>query len=151
LAALIPNIKLNHPILTWLELPGYDIRQPSKLSQKIFTLAFFCGINRTYRRKRIMAKFQKVVLTVTFFKEGNKFIAYTPALNLSTCGNSMEQAKRRFEEMVQLFLEETCKMGTMEDVLLECGWKKAGHPQKRWQPPIFIGQKQEEVRIPCPA
>lgn len=96
-------------------------------------------------------KFQKVVLNVAFYKEGNKFIAYSPALNLSTCGDSMEQAKKRFEEMLQIFLEEVDKMGTLEDVLLECGWKKVGYPHKRWQPPIYVGQDQEEVRIPCPA
>lgn len=96
-------------------------------------------------------KFQKVVLSVIFFKEGNKFIAYSPALNLSTCGDSVGEAKKRFEEIEQLFFEEIDKMGTLEDVLLECGWKKVNYPQKRWQPPIFVGQDQEELRIPCPA
>jgi len=96
-------------------------------------------------------KFQKVALNVTFYREGNKFIAHSPALDLSTCGDTQDQAKRRFEEMLQLFLEETDKMGTLEDVLLGCGWKKAGHPLKYWQPPVFVGQTQEEVRLPCPA
>ena len=96
-------------------------------------------------------KFQKVMLTVTFYREGNKFIAYSPALNLSTCGDTQEQAKRRFEEMLGIFLEEVDKMGTLEDVFLECGWKKIGDPQRHWQPPVFVGQTQEEVRLPCPA
>jgi hypothetical protein len=96
-------------------------------------------------------KFQKVTLTVIFYREGNKFIAYSPALNLSTCGDSQDQAKRRFEEILGIFLEEVDKMGTLEDVLLECGWKKIGHPQRHWQPPVFVGQTQEEVRLPCPA
>ncbi len=96
-------------------------------------------------------KFQKVTLTVTFYREGNKFIAYSPALNLSTCGDSQDQAKRRFEEILGIFLGEVDKMGTLEDVLLECGWKKIGHPQRHWQPPVFVGQTQEEVRLPCPA
>jgi hypothetical protein len=95
-------------------------------------------------------KFQKTVLNVAFYREGDKFIAYGPALNLSTCGNSMEQAKKRFEEMLQMFLEEVEKMGTLEDVLLECGWKKIERPQTHWQPPIFVGQDQKEIKIPCP-
>lgn len=100
-----------------------------------------------------MAKlnFQKVTLTVTFYREANKFIAYSPALDLSTCGDTQEQAKKRFEEIIQIFLEETGKMGTIEDVLLECGWKKVGRPQRCWQPPVFIGQTQKEIRLPCPA
>jgi len=96
-------------------------------------------------------KFQKVILTVAFYREANKFIAYSPSLDLSTCGNTQEQAKERFEEILRLFLEETDKMGTLEDVLLGCGWKKVGHPRKCWQPPVFVGQTQEEVRLPCPA
>lgn len=96
-------------------------------------------------------RFQKVVLNVVFYREGDKFIAFSPALNLSTCGNTQEQAKRRFEEMLKIFLEEVEQMGTLEDVLLECGWKKVGRPHKYWQPPIFVGQTQKEVRLPCPA
>lgn len=96
-------------------------------------------------------KFQKVTLMVAFYRESNKFIAYSPALDLSTCGDTQEQAKRRFEEALQLFLEETDKMGSLEDVLLDCGWKKIGHPQRHWQPPIFVGQTQKEVHLPCPA
>lgn len=92
----------------------------------------------------------KAVLTVSFYREGNKFIAYSPALDLSTCGDSQEQAKKRFEEILHIFLEEVEKMGTLEDVLLECGWKKIGHPQKCWQPPVFVGQSQQEIRLPCP-
>lgn len=95
--------------------------------------------------------FQKVTLTVAFYREANKFIAYSPALDLSTCGDTQEQAKKRFEEITQIFLEETDKMGTIEDVLLECGWKKVGHSQRHWQPPVYIGQTQKEIRLPCPA
>ncbi|MFH0764385.1 MAG: hypothetical protein V1927_05225 [Candidatus Omnitrophota bacterium] len=96
-------------------------------------------------------KFQKVTLTVAFYREGNKFIAYSPALNISTCGDSQSAAQKRFEELLHVFLEEVDRMGTCEDVLLECGWKKIGRPEKRWQPPIFVGQTDREIRIPCPA
>lgn len=96
-------------------------------------------------------KFQEVVLNITFHKEGTKVIAYSPALNLSTCGDSMEQAKKRFEEMLPIFFEEVDNMGTLEDVLLECGWKKISHPHKHWQPPIPVGQYRKEIKIPCPA
>lgn len=95
-------------------------------------------------------KFQRVTLNVAFYRERDKFIAYSAALDLSTCGGVQEQAKRRFEEALQLFLEESDKMGALEEVLLECGWKKVGHQQKTWLPPVYIGQTQEEVRLPCP-
>jgi hypothetical protein len=96
-------------------------------------------------------RFQKVKLTVIFYREGNKFIAFSPALNISTCGDTEDQAKRRFEEIERIFFEEIDRMGTLEDVLLECGWRKVGHPQRRWLPPVSIGQAPIEVRLPCPA
>lgn len=96
-------------------------------------------------------KFQKIALNVVFYREADKFIAYSPVLDLSTCGDTQEKAKKGFEEMLQLFFEETEKMGTLEDVLLECGWQKISHPRKTWLPPVFVGQIQEEVRLPCPA
>lgn len=57
-------------------------------------------------------------LSVTFLREGKRFVAYTPALDLSTSGTTFEQAKKRFTEAVQIFLEECHKMGTLEGVLL---------------------------------
>ncbi len=75
-------------------------------------------------------------LTVDFYREGNKFIAFSPALNLSTCGNTEDEAKKRFEELERLFFEEIDRMGTLEDVLFECGWRKITHPQRCWQPPL---------------
>jgi len=63
-------------------------------------------------------------LPVTFLREGNQFVAYTPALDLSTSGSTFEQVKKRFGEIVQIFFEECVSMGTLENVLLDLGWKK---------------------------
>lgn len=57
-------------------------------------------------------------LQVSFIKEGNKFIAYAPALDISTSGNTLDQAKNRFEELSASFLEECVRMGTLADVLI---------------------------------
>ncbi|MCK4261629.1 hypothetical protein KAX00_00820 [bacterium] len=93
----------------------------------------------------------EVDLPVTFLKEGKKFIAYTPALDLSTCGDDFDQAKKRFEEIVRIFLEELFKMGTLESVLLECGWKKVSRPKLHWVPPVIISRTEESFKVPCPA
>lgn len=90
----------------------------------------------------------KANLGVIFFKEGEKFIAYSPALDLSSCGDSFAQAKKRFSEVANIFLDETIKMGTLEDVFTDCGWKKVSRPQKHWVPPAIIGQTEQEVKIP---
>jgi len=87
-------------------------------------------------------------LPVTFFKEKDQFVAFSPALDLSTCGKTFQEARERFAEAANLFLEETVKMGTLEEVLLSCGWVKVPRPQPHWVPPQVIAQVQEEVRIP---
>jgi len=88
-----------------------------------------------------------VNLPVVFLKEGAKYIAYTPALDLSTCGNTFDQAKRRFQEVLQIFIDELIKMGTLEEVLGECGWRKSSRPPIHWAPPVVIGQEQIPVRV----
>lgn len=81
-------------------------------------------------------------ISVNFLKEGEKFIAYSPVLDLSTCGDTLEQAKKRFKEATGIFFEETAKKGTLENALLNLGWQRV---QKVWQPPVFIGQGFQEV------
>lgn len=87
-------------------------------------------------------------LSVTFFKEREQIVAFSPALDLSTCGNTFQEARERFAEAADLFIEESVKMGTLEQVLLSCGWVKEPRPQPHWIPPQIIGNVQEEVRIP---
>ncbi len=91
-------------------------------------------------------------LKIAFYKEDGQFIAYCPALDISTAGDTMEEARKNFEELFNVFLEETIKMGTLENVLLECGWKKVSRPKLHWKPPVrrFITEVEEEVSLPCP-
>ena len=46
----------------------------------------------------------QVNLPVAVLREGEQFVAYTPALDLSTAGSTYEEAKKRFEEAVGIFL-----------------------------------------------
>lgn len=89
-------------------------------------------------------------LPVLFIKEYGKYIAYTPALDLSTSGDSVPHAKKRFVEAVTLFLRETIKMGTLEEVLLSCGWEKVSKPKAGWRPPLIVSQDHVPVNIPTP-
>lgn len=87
----------------------------------------------------------KTKLTVQFLREGNEFVAHCPALDISTSGSSLEEAKEMFSELLDIFFAETLKMGTLEKVLYECGWTKVG--RKGWSPPVreFISEMQQEV------
>jgi len=84
----------------------------------------------------------KFQLTVSIIKEGNRYIAYSPALDLSTSGKNYEEAKKRFNEMVNIFFEEVIKAGTLKEVLENLGWKRI---KSAWNPPVVIGQELQTV------
>lgn len=89
-------------------------------------------------------------LQVSFIKEGNKFIAYSPALDLSTSGDTLEQVRNRFEEISAIFFEECVRMGTLDDVLRDLGWQKKVPvlpSDLGWIPPIIIGQENQMVSV----
>ena len=96
-----------------------------------------------------MAKSNKVnisfALPVSFLKEGKYFIAYTPALDLSTSGKNLQEAKKRFGEAVQIFFEEIIEKGSLVEVLTGLGWQKI---KKQWSPPMLITQETTNFKIP---
>jgi predicted RNase H-like HicB family nuclease len=57
------------------------------------------------------------------FKEGSVYVAYCPELDVSSCGDTLEQAKDMLKEAVRLFIEETEKMGTLKVILDEAGFE----------------------------
>ncbi len=81
---------------------------------------------------------QQFRLPVLIFREGKHFIAYSPALDLSTSGKSYEEVRRRFNELLKIFFEELISKGTLEEVLKEFGWQKV---KQKWQPPLFIAHE----------
>jgi len=90
-----------------------------------------------------------VNLPMQIFKEGQEFIAYCPALDISTSAPSLEEVQKMFSELVRIFIDEVIEMGTIDKVLTQCGWKKVA---KKWEPPIteFITESQQEFTVPCP-
>src|SRR3989338_9969398 len=85
-------------------------------------------------------------LSVTITKQGKRFVAYSPALDVSTSGKSTRDVRKKFEELVNIFIEEIMEAGTVHEVLSELGWKK-GH--KSWSPPQIISSESVGVRIPA--
>lgn len=89
-------------------------------------------------------------LPVNVLREGNKFIAFSPVLDLSTSGDSFEEVNQRFIEIAEIFFEEIISKGTMDEVLADLGWQKT---TKQWQPPVLISQQSESIQVSqvCPA
>lgn len=74
-------------------------------------------------------------LPVSIFKEDSQFITLTPSLDISTCGESIQEAENNFTELVRLFFEEIDRKGTTDQVLSSLGWAKL---DKQWSPPVEI-------------
>lgn len=93
----------------------------------------------------------KAEISFQLSKQGNRYLAYSPALDISTSGKTEAEAKKRFGSLVPLFLDELIEAGTLFDVLTELGWKKEGGAKTSgWKPPVTKNE-QLQVRIPVAA
>lgn len=89
-------------------------------------------------RKQIIQRtenFIKVGIEVFLEKEDDYFVSYCPALELSSYGNTEEEARKNFETELEIFLEETEKRGTLEKILLKLGWCLTHNPKPAYTPP----------------
>ena len=66
----------------------------------------------------------KFRLTEEIWKEGNMYVSYCPELDISSCGENVEQAKRNLIETILINIEETKNMGTFDQFLEECGFEQ---------------------------
>jgi predicted RNase H-like HicB family nuclease len=61
---------------------------------------------------------------IEIFKEGDVYVALSPELNVSSFGETINDAKKSLKEALEAFIEECERMGTLEDVLEESGFSK---------------------------
>ena len=74
----------------------------------------------------------KFNLSVTVFKQGDAYIAYTPALDISSYGKSKAEAQSNFNELVDTFFASFEDARELGQVLDSMGWTK---DKTIWQPP----------------
>ena len=79
-----------------------------------------------------------VNVEVLLFEEHGSFVAYCPALELSSYGDDKNDAKNAFEEALKIFIDDTSKKGTLEKFLLKLGWQLQQKPKANYQPPQFL-------------
>ena len=78
----------------------------------------------------------QIEFDMIIFKEDATYVAYCPKLDISSCGNTVEQAKKMLKMATRLSLEEAEKMGTLEDILEEANYKK--DTSGKWLPPKLV-------------
>lgn len=70
------------------------------------------------------------------FKEGDVYVALSPELNVSSFGETVDEAKKSFKEAVEAFVEECQTMGTLEEVLEESGFSRINNSWESRKPII---------------
>jgi predicted RNase H-like HicB family nuclease len=82
-----------------------------------------------------VSKTVEVSLDVLLIKDGDYIVSFCPALDLSSFGDTEDDAKQAFDEAVGIFFEEISKKGTLEKVLLNLGWQLRKLPSASYLPP----------------
>lgn len=80
------------------------------------------------------------------FKEGDMYVAYAPAFDVSSCGATGEEARRNISDAVRGFLAVSAEMGTLEEILQEAGYRREGNG---WRPPEFVALDRFPATHPC--
>lgn len=83
-------------------------------------------------------------IPIIVFKDGDYFVAHSPLLELSSQGDSFEEAKKNFVEATEILLEELSEAGTLDQYLLDLGWKKLG---KEWTAPVVVSHEFASVEM----
>jgi predicted RNase H-like HicB family nuclease len=76
----------------------------------------------------------KISVKIEIFKEGDAYVALAPDINVSSFGETVEDAKKSIKEAVGIFVEECQEMGTLEDVLEESGFLKINNTWESRKP-----------------
>jgi predicted RNase H-like HicB family nuclease len=87
----------------------------------------------------------KIDFTAHVWKEGPTFVSYTPELDVSSCGDSVAEARARLREAVSLFLEECSRRGTLEAILAESGFERRG---QSYRPRRIIARAKFRLAVP---
>jgi len=83
-----------------------------------------------------------LVYRAEVFREDDQFVAICPELNVSSFGDSVEEARKSLREAMDLFIEECEAMGTLSAVLREAGFIPDSADPQKWvsRVPILVEQ-----------
>ena len=77
-------------------------------------------------------------LNVLVFQQGDYYVALCPSLNLSSYGDTIEDAKEGFDEVMETYLEDCRENGSLHQDLIKNGWVLHIENSKRADPPAMV-------------
>ena len=72
-------------------------------------------------------------IPLSLWKEGDVYVSFTPALDLSTCGDTRDEAIRNINEAARLFFQTAEERNCLQELLESYGWELTEN--ERWRPP----------------
>lgn len=87
---------------------------------------------------------QDLAFTVHIFKEADAFVAHVPELDVSSCGDTADLARRNVQDAVRGFLDTARDMGTLTEILEEAGYRREGEV---WRAPEFVSLDRLTVNL----
>ena len=83
-----------------------------------------------------------VFFRMEVFQEDGQCVGMCPDLNVSSFGDTPEEARASLQEAVEAFLEGCESLGTLEDVLAESGFRKEGAV---WRPRERVSEEKAVI------
>ena len=83
-------------------------------------------------------------IKVEVFREDDLYVALCPQLNVSSFGETIEEAKKSLVEAVEIFIEECSEMGTLDEVLEESGFVRT---DQDWLPRQAVSEEHVALAI----
>lgn len=87
---------------------------------------------------------REISYTVHTFREGQTYVTYVPELDISSCGATIDEARRNIRDAVRGFLETSAEIGSLNEILEEAGYRnKSG----TWEAPEFVALDRERASV----
>jgi len=82
-----------------------------------------------------MKTYPNLTFTIQIFKEGKTFVSHNPELNVSSCGKTIEEARKNLKDAMNGFIKSAYKIGTLNQLLEEAGYM---YKNKKWFEPDLL-------------
>ena len=85
----------------------------------------FTVASRVPRLLGVESKMICISFDTVLLRGRGAFVAWTPQLDVSSCGDTEDKARQNLKTAVRLFLEEADRKGTLNEILEEAGYRNA--------------------------
>ena len=82
-----------------------------------------------------------------YWEEDGSFVTYTPAFEVASSGDTIVEAKEMLKEAIALFIETHLAFNTLDEALLDLGWRKIN---SKWNPASNPASQEQSIEVQIP-